>query len=227
MKFSPTRMNTIHEAGTFTATFGIIHCVSPTRPVESASKTDSGSPADDGTGGGCIAAGVDGQGNPVPDRVKVTADPGNAVTAFALNSLFALSNTANHYFSFLTNNVGGGTPSYMHDVPTSSSGAGRAAEAAVFVGTVVAGLGGEGGRVIRIIEEVPGQHRDEYPPAMTQQGGTGASVRPVSPSDNTGAGASMGDQMRPYPDGTTVKIVPTNVPKPPPPPTPPTKVPPS
>jgi len=62
---------------------------------------------------------------------------------------------------------------------------------------------------------VPGAHRDEYPPAVTQQGGSGASVRPISPSDNAGAGASMGNQMRPYPDGTTVTIKPINVPKPP------------
>jgi RHS repeat-associated protein len=62
---------------------------------------------------------------------------------------------------------------------------------------------------------VPGQHRDEYPPATTKEGGSGASVRPISPGDNTGSGASMGNQMRPYPDGTKVKITPINVPKPP------------
>jgi RHS repeat-associated protein len=62
---------------------------------------------------------------------------------------------------------------------------------------------------------VPGAHRDEYPPASTTQGGTGASVRTINPSDNSGAGASMGNQMRPYPDGTTVTIKPINVPKPP------------
>jgi hypothetical protein len=59
---------------------------------------------------------------------------------------------------------------------------------------------------------VPGQHRNEYPPAVTKEGGAGASVRPISPSDNTGAGADMGNQMRPHPDGTTVTIKPINVP---------------
>lgn len=47
---------------------------------------------------------------------------------------------------------------------------------------------------------------DEYPPAMFEEGGEGASVRPISPSDNRGAGASMGNQLRQYPDGTQVKI---------------------
>ena len=65
------------------------------------------------------------------------------------------------------------------------------------------------------IPAVPGKHRDEYPPASTQEGGSGSSVRPISPADNSGSGASMGNQMRPYPDGTTVKITPINVPKPP------------
>ena len=50
---------------------------------------------------------------------------------------------------------------------------------------------------------VPGK-LDEYPPAMFKEGGAGASVRPVDPSDNMGAGASMGNQLRIYPDGTVV-----------------------
>ena len=54
---------------------------------------------------------------------------------------------------------------------------------------------------------VKGKDRDEYPPAMFQEGGSGASVRPIDPSDNRGAGSSMGHQARPYPDGTVVRIV--------------------
>jgi RHS repeat-associated protein len=67
-----------------------------------------------------------------------------------------------------------------------------------------------------------GKHVDEYPPAVTQEGGAGASTKSIPGSDNSGAGASMGNQMRPYPDGTQVEIVPTNVPNPPPPPPQPT-----
>jgi hypothetical protein len=40
----------------------------------------------------------------------------------------------------------------------------------------------------------PGKHRDEYPPAVTAEGGQGASVQSISASDNTGSGASLGNQ---------------------------------
>ena len=52
----------------------------------------------------------------------------------------------------------------------------------------------------------PGMDRDEYPPAMFQEGGQGASVRPVTPSDNRGAGACIGNQCRGLPDGTKVEV---------------------
>ena len=55
--------------------------------------------------------------------------------------------------------------------------------------------------------KVPGKQLDEYPPAMFQEGGSGARVRPVNPSDNMGAGACIGNQCRSYPDGTKVQIV--------------------
>ena len=42
----------------------------------------------------------------------------------------------------------------------------------------------------------PGTDRDEYPPALFSDGGEGASVRPISPSDNRGAGACIGAQCR-------------------------------
>ena len=61
---------------------------------------------------------------------------------------------------------------------------------------------------------VPGKDRDEYPPAMTTEGGDGASVRPISSSDNKGAGACIGAQCRGLSDGTRIRIVPTH-PKPP------------
>nr|WP_238583553.1 NucA/NucB deoxyribonuclease domain-containing protein [Anoxybacillus amylolyticus] len=55
-------------------------------------------------------------------------------------------------------------------------------------------------------QKVKDKDLDEYPPAMFKEGGKGASVKPISPSDNRGAGSSMGHQLRKYPDGTKVKI---------------------
>jgi hypothetical protein len=52
----------------------------------------------------------------------------------------------------------------------------------------------------------PGLDRDEYPPAMFREGGAGATVRYVSPSDNRGSGACMGAQCRALPDATQVRI---------------------
>lgn len=57
------------------------------------------------------------------------------------------------------------------------------------------------------IETVPGKDRDEYPPAMFNEGGEGASVKHISQSDNRGAGSTIGNQLRQYPNGTKVKIV--------------------
>jgi Deoxyribonuclease NucA/NucB len=40
-----------------------------------------------------------------------------------------------------------------------------------------------------------GYDRDEYPPAMSEEGGYGASVRYIDPADNRGAGSTMGNQL--------------------------------
>ncbi len=58
------------------------------------------------------------------------------------------------------------------------------------------------------LEKVPGKQLDEYPPAMFKEGGAGASVRPISPSDNMRAGACIGNACRGLPDGAQVRIVP-------------------
>jgi RHS repeat-associated protein len=55
--------------------------------------------------------------------------------------------------------------------------------------------------------KVKGKDRDEYPPAVTKEGGKGASVRPIAPRDNRGSGASLGRQIRHLPDGTKIKVV--------------------
>lgn len=56
------------------------------------------------------------------------------------------------------------------------------------------------------VETKPGLDRDEYPPAMFKEGGSGASVQHIDPSDNRGAGACIGAQCRGLPDGTKVEI---------------------
>ncbi|MBD1380727.1 NucA/NucB deoxyribonuclease domain-containing protein [Metabacillus arenae] len=53
----------------------------------------------------------------------------------------------------------------------------------------------------------PGYDRDEWPMAMCEEGGAGASVRYVTPSDNRGAGAWVGNQVEDYPDGTRVLFI--------------------
>ncbi len=49
--------------------------------------------------------------------------------------------------------------------------------------------------------------RDEFPMAMFKEGGKGASVRYIDPSDNRGAGSSIAHALSGYDDGTRVKIV--------------------
>ena len=53
----------------------------------------------------------------------------------------------------------------------------------------------------------PGFDRDEFPMAMFREGGEGASVRYIDPSDNRGAGSSISRALAGYDDGTRVRIV--------------------
>ncbi|MHB8065671.1 MAG: hypothetical protein ACYDG2_24140, partial [Ruminiclostridium sp.] len=55
-------------------------------------------------------------------------------------------------------------------------------------------------------EVVPGLDRDEYPQAMFKEGGKGADVRPIDPSDNRGSGSYTGRKLKDYPNGTRVKF---------------------
>ncbi len=48
--------------------------------------------------------------------------------------------------------------------------------------------------------------RDEWPMAAFEEGGQGANVVYVSSHDNRGAGASLGRQMRGFPDGSRVRV---------------------
>ncbi|MCB1878411.1 MAG: hypothetical protein KDH88_20735, partial [Chromatiales bacterium] len=59
---------------------------------------------------------------------------------------------------------------------------------------------------LRGVKTKPGLDRDEFPPAMFQEGGRGASVRHINRSDNRGSGACIGAQCRGLPDGARVRI---------------------
>lgn len=52
-----------------------------------------------------------------------------------------------------------------------------------------------------------GYDRDEWPMAMCAEGGTGADIEYITPSDNRGAGSWVGNQLEDYPDGTIVEFV--------------------
>lgn len=54
---------------------------------------------------------------------------------------------------------------------------------------------------LRGIPARSGFDRDEYPPAMSREGGTGADVQYISPADNRSAGSRMRAQLAPYCEG--------------------------
>ena len=55
--------------------------------------------------------------------------------------------------------------------------------------------------------KVPGMQLDEYPPAMFQEGGRGASVRSIDPRQNMGADACIGNACRGLPNGRQIRIL--------------------
>jgi len=66
------------------------------------------------------------------------------------------------------------------------------------------------GRVNLNPKPAPHYERDEYPPAMTGQGGHNANVRFINPHDNRGAGSSMRAQTRDLPDGSKIRVLVTD-----------------
>jgi RHS repeat-associated protein len=69
-------------------------------------------------------------------------------------------------------------------------------------------LGADANRTAAIgdLDSVPGKQLDEYPPAMFREGGGGASVRAINPSDNMSAGAYIGNSLRSFANGTRIQI---------------------
>lgn len=52
-----------------------------------------------------------------------------------------------------------------------------------------------------------GYDRDEWPMAMCAEGGSGADIEYITPSDNRGAGSWVGNQLEGYADGTRVEFM--------------------
>ncbi|MFE4711214.1 DNA-entry nuclease [Paenibacillus sp. NPDC056722] len=52
-----------------------------------------------------------------------------------------------------------------------------------------------------------GYDRDEWPMAMCKEGGEGADIEYISPSDNRGAGSWVGNQLEGYADGVRVEFM--------------------
>jgi hypothetical protein len=70
-----------------------------------------------------------------------------------------------------------------------------------------AGAAGRRAAALKGTSPQTGSDRDEYPPAVTEEGGSGASVRPIDPSDNRGAGGSFGQQIKQLPDGSQIQVI--------------------
>ncbi|MDF2935997.1 MAG: nucB [Paenibacillaceae bacterium] len=52
-----------------------------------------------------------------------------------------------------------------------------------------------------------GYDRDEWPMAMCAEGGAGADIKYIDPSDNRGAGSWVSNQLDQYPNGTRVQFI--------------------
>jgi len=63
------------------------------------------------------------------------------------------------------------------------------------------GASGNRGLSLRGVPTRAGFDRDEYPPAIADEGGKGASVRYVGSSENRSAGARIGNELRGLPEG--------------------------
>lgn len=61
--------------------------------------------------------------------------------------------------------------------------------------------------IARKPETAKGMDRDEYPFAMTREGGANANVRYIDAGDNRGAGKSLGHQTRDLPEGARIRVL--------------------
>ncbi len=55
-----------------------------------------------------------------------------------------------------------------------------------------------------------GKDRDEYPPALTREGGFNSNVRYIGAGDNRGSGKAIERQVRDLPDGARIRVLVTH-----------------
>lgn len=55
-----------------------------------------------------------------------------------------------------------------------------------------------------------GKDRDEYPPALTREGGFNSNVRYIAAGDNRGSGKAIERQVRDLPDGARIRVLVTH-----------------
>lgn len=68
------------------------------------------------------------------------------------------------------------------------------------------GVDGRRRDALRGIPTKPGYDRDEYPPAVSREGGEGTHVRYIRSSVNRSAGATMGDQLEGFCSGQSFRF---------------------
>ena len=68
------------------------------------------------------------------------------------------------------------------------------------------GASGRRKEALKGIKCTKGTDRDEWPMSMFKEGGKGASIRKISPSDNRGAGSSIGHALSDIPDNAKIKF---------------------
>ncbi len=60
---------------------------------------------------------------------------------------------------------------------------------------------------LKVVPTRKGKDRDEWPMAMCAEGGAGADIRYISPSDNRGAGSWVGHKLDDYPGSTKIEFI--------------------
>jgi hypothetical protein len=60
---------------------------------------------------------------------------------------------------------------------------------------------------LRGVPTKKGKDRDEWPMAMCKEGGAGADIKYINPSDNRGAGAWIRNKLREYRNGTKIRFI--------------------
>nr|WP_283771364.1 NucA/NucB deoxyribonuclease domain-containing protein [Pseudomonas syringae] len=59
---------------------------------------------------------------------------------------------------------------------------------------------------LKDVKTMKSKDRDKWPMAMLKEGGNGANVRHIDPSDNRGAESSIGNVLSGLPNGTKIKV---------------------